>query len=700
MPDFLFTQFSSQNINANTDVVFTSGRSTKGIGCGTYVCDTVANAALHAAHPRFVGQSSNGRYFRALPIAGKLPVELGGAAGDGISNDQPAIQSAVNYAEAVGIRGLLFTARTYQLRCPVRTSDPAGTISQHLYDGRPLIVSSPLVMLSTCHGGTRLVFRHGDGGDRQSNWQTVNSPSTGQNMVWRGGGVFIKCPSSEPADFADRPGLTLIDMTLDGGIPQGTVFSFPARLGDGEGWDLTDKGIEVEPDRYSGDIRLIRSTVTGFRGELIFQAGLGNGELYIRSGALSHTNGDLFQSCGSNLDIDGLIGTKGFVSFEGWSGRRGRMVNTVFEDCIQTGGMSAGGLSSTSNRNTPTRMADGLAPWLSLDTEFRNCGPVIFGSWIRGRVKLTDSPLMLDGSQIYGEGLHDIDLEVISQIDKASALPAILLLGSATPGKQTVSDVRIRLRCCRTEEARANGRVHLQPVDYRGSFGPNVIIEQSSGEAQRASGPSGNALTSVTDEFPCFRSNVWQRTANDWATIVQDVSVTPQIVPRADLMALQAASAGTWPVIMPTAGIQHGHELTMRNLSGSGIFMRLAASGAGAIIPATRILAPTMQIGLRFDREAMVWREMSAPPPLTGSATLNFAPIAAMGVSPEMSIACAGAESGMAAAVFPANDIGGSFEICAIRVTAGTVQFRVRNHSTTAATPPTQEWRITVRHPD
>jgi hypothetical protein len=700
MPDFLFTEFSSQNINSNTDLVLTSGRSTSGIGCASYVNDALATAALYAAHPRFVGQSANGRYFRALPVSGQLPVELGGAIGDGTSNDQPALQAAIAYAEAIGVRTLVFTAKAYQLRCPVRTGDPAGTTGEHLYDGRPLVVSSPLVMLSTCQTGTRLIFRHTDGGARQTSWQVVNSPSARQAMVWRGGGVFIKCPTSEPADTADRPGLSLIDMTLDGGIPQGSLFAFPARLSDGDGWDVTDKGIAVEPDRHSGDIRLIRSKVTGFRGELVYQAGLGNGELYIRSAVLSETNGALFQSCGSNLDIDGLLGIKGFACFEGWSGRRGRMVNTVFEDCLQTGGMAGGKLSSSANRNTPTRMADGLIPWLSLDAEFRNCGQVFLGSWIRGRVKLTDSPLVLDGSQVYGEGLQDVDLEVISQLDKATSQPAVQLLGSATPGKQTVSDVRIRLRCSRTAEARANGRVHLQPVEYRGSFGPNVFIERSSGESQRASGPSGAALTAVPDNFPCFRANVWHRTANDWAAINQDVSVTPQLVPRGDLMALEAPAPGTWPFSLPTSGIQPGHELTLGNISGAGVYFRLAATGVGASLPATRLLAPGMLMALRFDRAASVWREVAPPPPLKGANSLAFAAIAAGGVSPEATINCPGAEVGMTAVVLPTSDPGANFEICAIRVTAGAVQFRLRNNSAVAAAPATMVWSVTSGYPD
>ena len=698
MADFLFTQFSSQNINTNTDIILTSGRAAKGQVPASYVSDSMATAALFAAHPRFVGQTSNNRFFRAVPTNGELAVELGGAIGDGLANDQPAIQATIAYAEAIGVRTVVFTAKAYRLHCPVRTSDPDGLIGQHFYDGRPLIVSTPLVLRSTRHGGSRLEFRASNGSERQNNWQQVFSPSTNQQMVWRGGAVFVKCPSVAPVDPADRPGISLIDIALDGGIPQGSVFEWPARISDGEGWDATDKGIEIEPDRFSGDVRLIRSKITGFRGELIYQAGELNGELYIRSSVLGETNGDLFQSCGTNIDIDGLLGYKGLATYEGWSGRRGRMVNTVFEDCIRTGGIAGGRVSPGVNRNTPLRFADGQIPWFAIDAEFRNCGPVMLGSWVRGRLKLTDSHLILDGSQVYGEGLHDLDLEVDAQVDQLTGFAPVVLLGSTTAGKQTLSDVRIRLRCCRTDEARAAGRIHSQPVDYRGSFGSSVVIEQSSGEAQRGSGPSGTALTAVTDNYPCFRGNRWLRTTSSWTNLNQDVSVNPQIVPRADLMAVYANTVGTWPMIMPVSGIQHGHELTLRNLSGGGIFASLAASGAGASLPATRIVSPGAQITLRFDQELLLWREVQAPPPLKGSAAPAIAAIPAGAVSPEVSITCSGAQPGMAAQVIPAADLGDGFEVCAVRVSANAVKFRLRNNGAVSAAPSATGWSVTAAY--
>ena len=82
---------------------------------------------------------------------------------------------------------------------------------------------------------------------------------------------------------------------------------------------------------------------------------------------------------------------------------------------------------------------------------------------------------------------------------KASTLAGPLAPNSSKP-------VKLSLSGAWTSMLRLN-RVHLQPLDYRGSFCPNVIIEQSSGEAQRASSPSGATLMAATDNFPCFRAN-------------------------------------------------------------------------------------------------------------------------------------------------------------------------------------------------
>ena len=115
MPDFLFSDFANQNIRAGTDVVQTNGRDAVGLGPWRYISDSQATAALFAAHPRLVARSSNGRYFRALPEGGRIAVETGGARGDAMTDDGPAMRATLAYAAAIGARGAAFNAPRYRI---------------------------------------------------------------------------------------------------------------------------------------------------------------------------------------------------------------------------------------------------------------------------------------------------------------------------------------------------------------------------------------------------------------------------------------------------------------------------------------------------------------------------------------------------------------------------------------------------------
>lgn len=115
MTDFLFSEFSTNAIKSGTNIVQTSGRSELGRAPALYVADARATAPLASAHPRFVASTSNGRYFRALPQAGRIAVELGGAAGNGVADDRPAIAATIAYAAATGAARVSFASPAYAL---------------------------------------------------------------------------------------------------------------------------------------------------------------------------------------------------------------------------------------------------------------------------------------------------------------------------------------------------------------------------------------------------------------------------------------------------------------------------------------------------------------------------------------------------------------------------------------------------------
>lgn len=115
MADFLFADIPLQNLRSGTDIIQTSGRDALGVAPWRYVSDALATAALMAAHPRFVTQSNNNRYWRALPENGRIAVEVGGARGDGIADDGPAIRATHAYVAAIAAKGASFLSARYRV---------------------------------------------------------------------------------------------------------------------------------------------------------------------------------------------------------------------------------------------------------------------------------------------------------------------------------------------------------------------------------------------------------------------------------------------------------------------------------------------------------------------------------------------------------------------------------------------------------
>ena len=156
MADFLFAEIPLQNLRSGTDLVQTSGRDAIGAAPWHYVSDSLASAALMAAHPRFVARSSNGRYWRAVPDGGRIAVEAGGAKGDGVTDDGPAVRAAYAYAAAIGARGVSFGSARYRVDYIL----PGEAAVQ----GNPPIQILPPNALSQEHGGATFTRQTGGRG--------------------------------------------------------------------------------------------------------------------------------------------------------------------------------------------------------------------------------------------------------------------------------------------------------------------------------------------------------------------------------------------------------------------------------------------------------------------------------------------------------------------------------------------------------
>lgn len=243
MADFLFSQFSTQNIKVGTDIILTTGRDAAGVGNGTYIADSLANAALFAAHPRFVGKSSNNRYFRAMPDEGRIDVALSGAAADGLTDDGEAIRAAFAYASAIGADGVRFGRKTWRMESIPLGPDPlvSGPQQALLLGAEPATLDFGGAEFSRSAFGRNIVYTPAylgpiinlpliadvAPGDQQVRLSAADAAqlAVGDMVLWQLGELPYDIPETLVWDSALVTGVNGEWVTLDKPIPQGLLLS-------------------------------------------------------------------------------------------------------------------------------------------------------------------------------------------------------------------------------------------------------------------------------------------------------------------------------------------------------------------------------------------------------------------------------------------------------------------------------------------
>ena len=238
MADILFTQIPNESLRTGTDLVSTSGRDTLGIAPGRYVCDALASASLQSAHPRFVARSSNGRYFRALPEAGQLTIELGGTKGDGVIDDGPAIRAAFAYASAIGARGVRFGSASYRMEQMTAAEGTfTGPVPSMLLQSGPAIYNGSGATFSRLGGGSGIyssslapgamidlpLAADVVAGSRQLTLASGlgSTLAIGSTVLWQLGELPYDTPETLNWDLARITAISGDTVTLDRPIPEG-----------------------------------------------------------------------------------------------------------------------------------------------------------------------------------------------------------------------------------------------------------------------------------------------------------------------------------------------------------------------------------------------------------------------------------------------------------------------------------------------
>jgi hypothetical protein len=679
-----FTQLSQASLPASLNQVFSSGHTSNGIGAATYVCDSKATSALQVNHPLAVFGGPDGRFFR---ISGDndgfvTPEQFGCPPYAPGINAQPMIQAALNYCKAVGLKGVKFPERQYELWPTPRTAG-FGVSTDH--SGDYLTVDQwACSLLSTNPRGTLFQCRGVTGGDPLTDYTIINTPSYGGDVIWRGSAIKL---TGSVVPWAINPGEdSLSHLTMKGilwktGITAALSTDWPClppsrTSGRENAWDISMKGVYCQQDRIVGNITIIDGGFDGFLGENIYCGGgvNVNQRVILRNYTARNTNGTGVNPNGPrSTDIDGAFFENCVAPFEGWMGWEwSRVVNALARNC-----KNGGDLKGSYSYDMPLR-PDGGEPTCTVDMTYDRCGTIYVGSYVKGRLHLIDTQLhvstvVIPSNYATTARIRGIDLAVASVANTTYVDPAIRFAGTATAA-QMVSDNTIRLSLGRTKEAIAAGFRHGSVINVVNSLGPRntLYVRGYCKEILPISQVPADNHVVVIDEG--LERNLSGGTFGS----MFDPSTTPS--PNFGSSWLYGATfsggSGVWPVDLPaTTMFQEGHQITLEHRDSTKLihFIEVREGGEPRAVLGYKDL-----VRFRCNKSLSRWEMVLAPAKRKATVLIDIASTAAGAESGPYVIQAPGCRPTYRAEVLPVTALTG-LTISALRAETDAVKFWVRN---------------------
>lgn len=641
-PLALFSDLPGRLLDPAITSLITGGYAAADSGAATYVCDALATAALAAAHPRFCKADAAGRHFR---LAGDfVTVEQGGATGSG--NDQPAIQAAINYAAALGIKEIRFTKRAYDLWCPLRTSggltygDPATTSG----NGYPIVLSKSVALIGAS-AGTTLRFLNSAGGTKDTITQTVSG------SPWQGGGIYVN------ANAAGSTGIgftRLENLILDGTVPCTNPYT-------NAGSNLTDKGLGFSSNGNYGVTRLdLRNCVVhNFSGELFY------GGCFLADSTIVAENVEMYGSNQSAWNPTGLgkvFATNlnahdSYLASEIITGQGHVYVGCRFANAYNTGAIATQFFTTGYHYTYPNR--DTAKPPTFCEywgCTFENITNFTVSSWTRGKITLIDTSLYTPSWND-----RDIHLDIDFVLDQKTG-PGITLAGPQTTTTQyggcpagvyveKPRNISLKVHCRRTQKAADDGR-YTDLITYQGLIDKDTVRVDISGEVRNAFKVSGTIPTGfglpLTTIAPGLGSHGGGQSFggpydSPAANVAYDVAWPS--------MSFYPSRTGPYSVTLNgNYGYSNGQTVTFYYSQNSAQVMTFAATGAGMKLPEDRkLMGRGDRLVLQWDYRAATWVEKeyvcTTKQRYTGSATYD-APSIAAGATTTTTVTVTGAAMG------------------------------------------------------
>ena len=245
--------------------------------------------------------------------------------------------------------------------------------------------------------------------------RTRSEWSVEKGAVVRGSGIRIE-GTSRPG--APRHDILLTGFELDGGAGFTGHFGWPASTRDGDGWDITHKGIILSIDDCVDDVTLDSVYVHGYRGEVIYAGGLGLGKVRMEHVRSEDSNASTFNITADFVAEDCVFGKSRFwveIATRG-ANKSGTFRRCRFHDSSVTGIVLCQGDGTTEPylfedcqfENTPGvfGLYGGVGgPVVIRNNMFTRAGTILSTGYSPGAVANGNKGVLMEGNQIIHGGV-------------------------------------------------------------------------------------------------------------------------------------------------------------------------------------------------------------------------------------------------------------------------------------------------------
>jgi hypothetical protein len=578
----------------DTSRIETIGHSDKGWGAATYIADELATVELLTAHPAAVFKAQ-GRVLRLLGTDGSItPEQVGCPPYKPGVNQQPYIQAAINYAQAVGLDGVLLTQPIYELWCPVRRGD---LVAAENHSGSFLLIQAPVSLKSNQAGRTTLHCKGPHGGSLETDYQVLSDTDQETQVIWRGPGIKIAgggVDRQHPASDLVRPSILLQNIILHSDATQGGDAS-SAMVQDSDHAVSLHKGITCDHDGTDAVLRIENVDVSGFLGDCI---SLSNSETADGMMKFIGRNIVLKQSTGCAIalhgvdivDVDGLAAEKCSLSVFGSIGRdHGHLRNARFRDC------GPGTIYGGSTADTASEM---FQPLGDIHLRLENCGDLNVGANLKAQIDAIDTRVLAVATGP-DTPIRNVDAHIVSTAHRA-VLDGSLHLAAHPDGQaQNVENCSFKLDVRRTSHAVLNGFHHKSMIVFgSASYGARNDI--------RVRGDGGGELITISKPLTGMRVKVVDDGVDtSLATAPARFDATATATPEFQHVWLRAefgGSAGRFGLATPsTSDFAEGHEAIIEHRDAASPDATLVIDNTVELVFGGRVKLRARKVAGRWD---------------------------------------------------------------------------------------------------